>query len=162
MARQVPRPGEGVARGGARLRDGGGGVREGPRAQAREDGPPFREAYAGLADVAYLQRDDLASALALYDRAAANGYVTADTSYKTGNILYRSGRYQESLERFFQAGAEGATSPYLDYAFGSALYARDDLFSAEAYYRKASAAMEKSWPTSGTPLPRRNPPRSIS
>jgi hypothetical protein len=120
-------------------------------------GPRFGEAYAGLADVAYWQRDDLESALALYDRAAANGYVTADTSYKTGNILYRTGRYQESLERFFEAGAQGAVSPYLDYAFGSALYARSDLFSAEAYYRKSSAAMEKELADEGDPAPQERP-----
>ena len=120
-------------------------------------GPRFGEAYAGLADVAYWQRDDLESAFALYDRAAANGYVTADTNYKTGNILYRMGRYQESLERFFEAGAQGAASPYLDYAFGSVLYARSDLFSAEAYYRKTSAAMEKELSEEGDPAPQERP-----
>ncbi len=122
-----------------------------------KEGPRFGEAYAGLADVAYWQRDDLASALSLYDRAAANGYVTAETSYKTGNIFYRLGRYKESLERFFEAGAEGAASPYLDYAFGSALYARSDLFSAEAYYSKASAAMEQALVDSSDPAPQERP-----
>ena len=119
--------------------------------------PRFGEAYAGLADVAYYQRDDLSSALALYDKAADNGYVTADTSYKTGNILYRTGRYKESLDRFFQSGAEGGSSPYLDYAFGSALYERNDLFSAEAYFRKASAAMEKELADVGEPAPQERP-----
>jgi hypothetical protein len=117
----------------------------------------FGEAYAGLADVAYWQRDDLASALALYERAQANGYSTKDTSYKRGNILYRTERYAESLEQFYEAGALGASSPYLDYAFGAALYARNDLFSAEAYYRKASAAMERQLADIGEPAPQERP-----
>ena len=120
-------------------------------------GARFGEAYAGLADVAYWQRDDLASALALYERAADNGYTTADTSYKRGNILYRTGRYQESLEHFFEAGAGSSMSPYLAYAFGSALYARNDLFSAEAYYRRASSAMEKELASVGEPAPQERP-----
>ncbi len=117
----------------------------------------FGEAYAGLGDVAYWQRDDLAASLALYERAAANGYSTADTSYKMGNILYRTKRYAESLERFFAAGATGPTSPYLAFAFGSALYARSDFFSAEAYYRKASAAMDASLASDAEPAPQERP-----
>jgi hypothetical protein len=117
----------------------------------------FGGAYAGLADVAYWQRDDLASALALYGQAAANGFSTADTSYKRGNILYRTGRYAESLEQFFEAGAGKVMSPYLAYAFGSALYARNDLFSAEAYFRKASVAMERELADVGEPAPQERP-----
>jgi hypothetical protein len=120
-------------------------------------GGRFGEAYAGLADVAYWQRDDLASALALYGRAQANGYATSDTSYKSGNILYRMGRYAESIEQFYRAGALGAASPYYDYAFGTALYARNDLFSAEAYYRKTSAAMERQLAEVGEPMPQDRP-----
>jgi tetratricopeptide (TPR) repeat protein len=117
----------------------------------------FGEAYAGLGDVAYWQRDDLPSALALYERAEANGYVTQETSYKRGNMLYRTGRYAESIEQLYKAGAEGPMSPYLSYAFGSALYARSDLFAAEAYYRKAAAAMEKLLENAGEPLPQEEP-----
>jgi tetratricopeptide (TPR) repeat protein len=117
----------------------------------------FGEAYAGLADVAYSQRDDLASALALYDRAEINDYATKDTCYRRGNILYRTGRYAESLERFYQAQEKGATSPYLDYAFGSALGARNDLFAAEAYFRRTSAAMEKQLEDVGEPAPQERP-----
>jgi tetratricopeptide (TPR) repeat protein len=120
-------------------------------------GGRFGEAYAGLGDIAYWQRDDLASALALYERAQANGYATKDTSYRRGNILYRTGRFAESLEQFYEAGNRGGASPYLDYAFGSALYARNDLFSAEAYYRKASAAMEKALADMGEPAPQEQP-----
>jgi tetratricopeptide (TPR) repeat protein len=117
----------------------------------------FGEAYAGLADVAYWQRDDLASALALYERAEANGFATKDTSYKRGNILYRTERYKESLEQFYRAQDKGAASPYLDYAFGSAFGARNDLFSAEAYYRRVSAAMEKLLADVGEPAPQERP-----
>jgi tetratricopeptide (TPR) repeat protein len=117
----------------------------------------FGEAYAGLADVAYWQRDDGPAALALYDKAAANGYSTPDTSYRCGNILYRAGRYAEALERFFQAGSGASASPYLDFAFGSALYARNDLFSAEAYFRRASAAMAKQLAEVTEPAPQERP-----
>jgi tetratricopeptide (TPR) repeat protein len=117
----------------------------------------FGEAYAGLADVAYWQRDDLPSALALYERADANGYSNQETNYKRGNVLYRTGRYAESLEQFYKAGAEGAMSPYLAYAFGSALYARNDLFAAEANYRRSAAAMETLIANSGEPMPQEEP-----
>jgi tetratricopeptide (TPR) repeat protein len=117
----------------------------------------FGEAYAGLADVAYWQRDDLASALSLYERAQANGYSNQGTSYKRGNILYRTGRYADSLEQFYQAGAEGAMSPYLAYAFGSALYARNDFFAAEANYRKSAGAMKRLLENSGEPMPQEEP-----
>ena len=117
----------------------------------------FGEAYAGLADVAYWQRDDLALALSLYQRAAANGYANAQTSYKQGNILYRTGRYKESLDRFFGASGGKTPSPYLAYAFGSALYARNDLFSAEAYFRKASQAMEEAIAADPEPAPQERP-----
>jgi tetratricopeptide (TPR) repeat protein len=120
-------------------------------------GGRFGEAYAGLADVAYWQRDDLASALSLYERAEANGYSNQETSYKRGNILYRTGRYADSIEQFYKAGAEGAMSPALAYAFGSALYARNDLFAAEAYYRKASAAMGKLLEGTDEPMPQEEP-----
>ena len=45
--------------------------------------PRFGEAYAGLADVAYYQRDDLASALALYDepRLRHRRYDLQDRQY---------------------------------------------------------------------------------
>ena len=124
--------------------------------RVKKDGR-FGQAYAGLADVAYWQRDDLASALALYERAAANGYSNADTSYKSGTILYRTKRYAESLGRFFEAAADGRPSPYLAFAFGSALYARGDLFSAEAYFRKSSAAMEKELADVVAPAPQERP-----
>ena len=117
----------------------------------------YGQAYAGLADVAFWQRDDLPAALALYERAATNGYSTADTSYKRGNILYRTGRYAEAIEQFFAALAQGGKGPYLDYAFGSALLARNDLFSAEAYFRKTSAAMAETLSHMGEPFPQESP-----
>jgi hypothetical protein len=117
----------------------------------------YGQAYAGLADVAFWQRDDLPAALALYERAASNGYSNADTSYKRGDILYRTGRYAEALEQFFAAGAQGGKGPYLDYAFGSALLARNDLFSAEAYFRKTSAAMAETLSHMGEPFPQESP-----
>jgi tetratricopeptide (TPR) repeat protein len=118
----------------------------------------FGEAYAGLGDVAFWQRDDLASALAYYERAEANGYSTPSTNYRRGDILYRTGRYAESLERFYEAAQDpAAASPYLDYAFGSALYARSDYFAAEAYFRKTAAAMEKSLAEVGEPMPQESP-----
>jgi Tfp pilus assembly protein PilF len=113
----------------------------------------FGEAYAGLGDVAYWQRDDLPAALAYYERAAENGFSTRDTRYREGNILYRSGQYADALERFLQAGEGGSASPYLLFAFGSALYARNDYFSAEAYFRKASTAMAKELESVGEPSP---------
>ena len=120
----------------------------------------FGEAYAGLADVAFWQRDDLPGALALYERADENGYSTPDTNYRRGDILYRQGRYADSLERFYAAldkGSASPTSPYLNYAFGSALYARNDLFASEAYFRKTADAMEKLLAEVGEPMPRESP-----
>jgi hypothetical protein len=117
----------------------------------------FGEAYAGLADVAYLQRDDLASALALYERAEANGYATQDSSYRRGNALYRSGKFPEALEQFYRAGAAGPGSPYLSYAFGSAFMARGDWFAAEANFRKAADSMAKELEAVGEPMPQDRP-----
>jgi tetratricopeptide (TPR) repeat protein len=117
----------------------------------------FGEAYAGLADVAFWQRDDLPAALALYERADANGYSTPDTNYRRGDILYRQGRYADSLERFYAALDAGSASPYLNYAFGSALYARNDLFASEAYFRKTTAAMGKLLAEVGEPTPQESP-----
>ena len=117
----------------------------------------FGAAYAGLADVAYWQRNDMASALALYDRAEDNGYSTPDTNYRRGNILYQNGRYPEALERFYKSGLDGAMSPYLAFAFGSTFLARNDYFSAEAYYRKSSAAMQKLLDEAGEPMPQERP-----
>jgi tetratricopeptide (TPR) repeat protein len=117
----------------------------------------FAEAYAGLGDVAYQQSGDLAKALAFYDRAEADGYATKETCYRRGNILYGTGRYADSLERFYAAQEKGAASPYLDYAFGSALFARKDLFAAEAYFRRVSAAMGKQLENVGEPAPQERP-----
>jgi Cobalamin biosynthesis protein CobT (nicotinate-mononucleotide:5, 6-dimethylbenzimidazole phosphoribosyltransferase) len=114
----------------------------------------FAEAYAGLGDVAFWQRDDLAAALAYYDRAEADGYSSPDMDYRRGNMLYRMGRYAESLERFYGAAqAVKKPSPYLDYAFGSALLARKDYFAAEAYFRKVAKAMDTLLAGQGEPMP---------
>jgi tetratricopeptide (TPR) repeat protein len=117
----------------------------------------FGEAYAGLADVAYWQRDDLASALALYERAEDNGFSTADTNYRRGNILYRTGQPKEALEQFYKAGTGGSMSPNLAFAFGDALLARNDVFSAEAYFRSSAAVMEKLMADTITPMPQERP-----
>jgi len=117
----------------------------------------FGEAYAGLGDVAYRQSSDLAAALAYYDRAEADGYSTPDTCYRRGNILYGAGRYAEALAQFYAAQAKGGSSPNLDYAFASALRARNDLFASEAYYRRVSAAMAKLLQNAGAPTPQENP-----
>ena len=53
--------------------------------------------------------------------------------------------------------ALGSKAEGLAYAFGSALYARNDLFSAEAYYRRASSAMEKELASVGEPAPQERP-----
>ena len=102
--------------------------------------PRFGEAYAGLAEVAFWQRDDLDSALSFLERAADSGYDTPATRYRRGYILYREGRFADSLEQFYRAGAEGNESPYLDFAFGSALFERGDYLSAEGYFRRVAAA----------------------
>jgi tetratricopeptide (TPR) repeat protein len=117
----------------------------------------FAEAYAGIADVAYEWSGDLAKALAYYDKAEADGFATADTCFRRGNILYGQERYADSLEKFYAAQERGGASPYLDYAFGSALNARKDFFAAEAYYRRASAAMAKQLENAGSPAPQERP-----
>jgi hypothetical protein len=117
----------------------------------------FAEAYAGLGDVAYLQRGDFAAALAHYDRAEADGYATKETFYRRGNIYYQAGRYADSLEKFYAAQEKGGASPYLDYAFASALRARNDLFASEAYFRRVSASMAKQLEFVADPAPQERP-----
>ncbi|HET7839880.1 MAG TPA: hypothetical protein VFL04_08970, partial [Rectinemataceae bacterium] len=112
------------------------------------------EAYAGLAEVAFRQRDDLASALQLYERAAANGYDTADSRYRRGYILYRTGRYAEALEQLYTAGRMGSEGPYLSFAFGAALYAREDWSAAEGYFRKVKDMVSDELAGIDSPAPR--------
>jgi tetratricopeptide (TPR) repeat protein len=117
----------------------------------------FSQAYAGLAEVAYWQRDDLQSALNLFERAAADGYDTPDTRYKRGYILYRGGRIAESLPLFYRAGLDGNGSPYLDYAFGAALYARGDYYAAEGSFRRVVEAMTRELEQINMPSPQARP-----
>ena len=120
----------------------------------------FSEAYAGLAEVAFWQRDDLEGALDLYARAASDGYATSLTLYREGYILYRLDRAKESLERFHAAAKDGYESPYLDYAFGAALFARGDWFSAEAYFRRVSDRMRKELSELDLPSPQEHAPQA--
>ncbi len=120
-------------------------------------GPRFAEAYAGLAEVAYWQRMDLPAALGLYERAAADGFDPPDARYKRAYILYRSGRTAESLVLFHRAGLEGEGSPYLDYAFGAALYARGDYFAAEGYFRRVVERMGDELRKLSLPQPQKSP-----
>ena len=120
-------------------------------------GPRFAEAYAGLAEVAYWQREDLVAALGLYERAAADGYDPPDARYKRAYILYRQGRTADSLVQFYRAGLEGKASPYLDYAFGDALFARGDYFAAEGYYRRVVEAMNQELAEIDMPSPQERP-----
>jgi tetratricopeptide (TPR) repeat protein len=113
----------------------------------------FSEAYAGLAEVAFWQRDDLEGALELYARAASDGYETSLTLYRQGYILYRLGRAKDALERFYGAAKDGSESPYLEYAFGAALYARGDWFSAEAFFRRVKERMLKELSELDLPSP---------
>jgi tetratricopeptide (TPR) repeat protein len=116
-------------------------------------GPRFAEAYAGLAEVAYRQRNDLDSALRLLERAAANGFDTADARYKRGVILYAKGDPASALEQFYWAGRKGTESPYLLHALGAAFYARKDYSAAEGYFRAAAEFMRKEYETIDTPRP---------
>jgi len=120
-------------------------------------GARFGEAYAGLAEVAFWQRDDLDVALGYYERAARNGYATATTRYRMGNILYRTKRYAESLEQFYESLRGGKESPYALFAFGCALYARNDFFAAEAQFRKLAETMEKTLALIDQPMPQERP-----
>ncbi len=117
----------------------------------------FGEAYAGLAEVAFWQREDLDVALGYYERAAGNGYSTLTTRYRRANILYRTRRYAESLEQFYEAMRGEAGNPYMLFAFGCALYARDDFFAAEAQFRKLAEAMEKALAVIDQPMPQERP-----
>ena len=119
--------------------------------------PRFGEAYAGLAEVAYWQREDLGAALGLYERAAADGYDTPDTRYKRAYILYRQDRTADSLIQFYRAGMDGQASPYLDYAFGDALFARGDYFAAEGYFRRVVEAMARELAEIDMPSPQERP-----
>ena len=115
--------------------------------------PRFAAAYAGLGEVAYWQRDDLAAALTWFERAAADGYDRPGIRYERGAILYRQQRTKDALEQFFEAGKGGSESPYLLYAFGNALYAREDFHAAEGYYRRTVAAMQAELEQLSLPAP---------
>jgi tetratricopeptide (TPR) repeat protein len=115
--------------------------------------PRFGEAYAGLGEVAFWQRDDLDVALGYYERAEKNGYSTGTTYYRKANILYRKKRYAESLEQFYQSMRGGAESPYTLFAFGCALYARGDFFAAEAQFKTLAERMEKALANIDQPMP---------
>ena len=120
-------------------------------------GPRFAEAYAGLGEVAYWQRDDREEALRLFERAAADGYDTPDTRYKRAYIHYRAGRTAESLPLFLKAGLDGKESPYLTYAFGDALYARGDFFAAEGSFRRVVESMQRELEQIDMPSPQERP-----
>jgi len=115
--------------------------------------PRFAEAYAGLGDVAFWQRDELDAALSLYERAAADGYDTEDTRYRRAYILYRSGRTAEALPLFLKVANAGEDSPYLTYAFGDALYARADYFAAEGSFRRVVESMRRELELIDQPSP---------
>lgn len=115
--------------------------------------PRFAAAYAGMGNVAYWQRDDLASALAWFEKADAEGFDSPELRYQRGYILYRQGRIPEAVSQFYISGAKGHESPYLLYAFGNALYARKDWSAAEAYWRRTVAAMEAELEQIDLPVP---------
>jgi len=102
----------------------------------------FAAAYAGLAEVAFWQRNDLANALLYYERAARDGYDTPDTRYRRAFIYYSGGDYKSALEQFYMAGRDGSESPYLVFAFGNAFYMRGDYHAAESYYRRTVDQMQ--------------------
>jgi tetratricopeptide (TPR) repeat protein len=117
----------------------------------------FGEAYAGLAEVSFWQRNDLSRALSLYERAAQDGYDTPDTRYRRGYILYQAGSYPEALEQFYMAGREGDESPYLLFAFGDALYAREDYYAAQNYFQRTVDAMKIELDNIDNPSPQEKP-----
>jgi hypothetical protein len=115
--------------------------------------PRFGEAYAGLAEVAFWQRNDLDTALSFLERAADSGWDTPQTRYRRGYILYQKGRFADSLEQFYRAGQTGNESPYLDFAFGDALFQRGDYLSADGYFRRVTAAMAALYAQMDLPQP---------
>jgi len=115
--------------------------------------PRFAAAYAGMGEVAYWQRDDLAAALSYFERAAAEGWDSPSLRYERGYILYRQGRPREAVEQFYMAGRDGDESPYLLFAFGNALYARQDWHAAEGYFLRTVEAMNRELEEISLPVP---------
>jgi len=113
----------------------------------------FAAAYAGMGEVAYWQRDDLPAALSYFERAAAEGWDNPSLRYERGYILYRQGRAREAVEQFYMAGRDGNESPYLLFAFGNALYARQDWHAAEGYFLRAVEAMNRELEQISLPVP---------
>jgi tetratricopeptide (TPR) repeat protein len=113
----------------------------------------FAAAYAGMGEVAYWQRDDLAAALSYFERAAAEGWDSPSLRYERGYILYRQGRPREATEQFYMAGRDGKESPYLLFAFGNALYARQDWHAAEGYFLRTVEAMNRELEQISLPVP---------
>ena len=115
--------------------------------------PRFAAAYAGMGEVAYWQRDDLTAALSYFERAAAEGWDSPSLRYERGYILYRQGRPREAVEQFYMAGRDGDESPYLLFAFGNALYARQDWHAAEGYFLRTVEAMNRELEEISLPVP---------
>lgn len=97
--------------------------------------PAYARAWAGLADVAYLAKDDLASAEQLYAQAADNGWDNAEIRYRRGFIAYRQGRFADALEHFWIARRDGDQSPFLDWALATGFAQRGDWNAAVSAYK---------------------------
>lgn len=92
--------------------------------------------YAKRGDIYYFAERDLDAALDYYQRAEANEYQTRALDYRIGNIYYRSGRYDPSVERFLDASGRVTRDATLLWATGNALYNRENYPAAQAHYEE--------------------------
>jgi len=119
----------------------------------------FGRAYALLADIYYADRMDFTGALALYDTAEANGFISPETDYRRGYMHYNvpSDDGSAALKYFYRAGLDRDASPYLLWATANALYARDDFFAAQGYYSTLAARLQFELDTLSLPSPQQKP-----
>lgn len=126
--------------------------------QVRRD-PRYGKAYALLADIYFFGRQDLEGALGEYAAAELNGYRTAETDYRRGYIHYTLGGDEgaEALRFFYRAGLDSKPSPYLLWATANSLYARDDFFAAQGYYKMLADRLQFELDTLLMPSPQAKP-----
>lgn len=98
--------------------------------------PDLGLAYEGLGNVDYYVEGDYASALALYERARANGITDPNLDYRIGYIHYSGGNYASAIRELVPVQEREPQNWNALFALATALHQRREYFAAEGYYRR--------------------------